>query len=216
MLKTEGIIKYRLQFILDAPPAWKGYSILESWRQVLFQLRLIGLDPNRYSGMAYGNVSQRLADGKFVISATQTGGRKHLGLEHYCLVESADPIANQVVARGCHPPSSEALTHAAVYQASPQAMAVVHGHCPEIWRLGERLGLKVTRPADYGTPAMAEAVREQVRNRPAQGIIVMRGHLDGVLAYAKSSRQAALLMVETLARAWSLLVEKGSEDVEEV
>ncbi len=213
MVKGEGIIKYRLQFVLDASPCWEGYPILESWRQVLFQLRLIGLDPSRYAGMAYGNVSQRLADGKFVISATQTGGIKRLGLEHYCLVESADPVSNQVIARGCHPPSSEALTHAAVYQASSQAMAVVHGHCPEIWRLRERLGLKATRPAAYGTPAMAKAVMEQVRNRPAQGIIVMRGHLDGVLAYAKSPRQAALLMVETLARAWSFLVEKSSEDV---
>lgn len=205
MLETEGITKYRLEFISDVPPYWKDYPVLESWRRILFHLHLIGLDPNRYEGLAYGNVSQRLANGKFVISATQTGGRERLGPEHYCLVESADLATNLVVARGRYPPSSEALTHAAVYQASLGVRAVMHGHCPEIWRWGEQLALGHTpEAAAYGTPAMAQAVMDQVKNQPEQGIIVMRGHRDGVLAYASSPRRAAILIIETLVRVWSL------------
>ncbi|GAB6067494.1 hypothetical protein JCM13664_08120 [Methylothermus subterraneus] len=204
MVESEGAVKYRLQFILDEPPRWEDCPTLEAWRRILFHLRLIGLDPNRYQGLAYGNVSQRLAGDKFIISATQTGGLEHLGPEHYCLVEKADLAANRVVARGRYPPSSEALTHAAVYQAAPGVGAVVHGHCPEIWHLGERLGCKQTSAAaSYGTPALAWAVLEQVRTQPEQGIIVMRGHLDGVLAYAGSPRGAAILLIEALARAWS-------------
>lgn len=205
MIETEGVIKYRLQFILDVPPRWKDYPILESWRRVLFHLRLTGMDPSCYVGLAYGNVSQRLSNGKFVISATQTGGMKHLEPEHYCLVERVDLATNLVIARGRYPPSSEALTHAAVYQASPKVRAVMHGHCPEIWRLCDRLALKHTsEAAGYGTLALAQAVGDQVRNQPRRGMIVMRGHPDGVLSYAESPRRAALLMIETLARAWSL------------
>ncbi len=205
MIETEGVIKYRLQFTLDVPPCWGDYPILESWRRVLFHLRLTGLDPSRYEGLAYGNVSERLANGGFVISVTQTGGMECLEPEHYCFVESADPVANLVIARGRYPPSSEALTHAAVYQASPMVRAVIHGHCPEIWHWGEQLALRHTpKAAVYGTPAMAQAVMDQVRNQPEQGIIVMRGHPDGVLSYAGSPRRAALLMIETLARVWSV------------
>lgn len=205
MIETEGVIKYRLQFTLDAPPWWGDYPNLESWRRVLFHLRLIGLDPSRCGGLAYGNISQRLANGGFVISATQTGGMERLEPEHYCLVESADPAANLVIARGRYPPSSEALTHAAVYLASPRVRAVIHGHCHEIWQWGEQLALMHTpETAAYGTPAIAQAVMDQVRNQPERGIMVMRGHPDGVLSYAGSPRRAALLMIETLARVWSL------------
>lgn len=205
MIEVEGVIKYRLQFTLDVPPCWEDYPVLESWRRVLFHLRLTGLDPSRYEGLAYGNVSQRLPNGGFVISATQTGGIERLEPEHYCLVESADPAANLVIARGRYPPSSEALTHAAVYQASPMVKVVIHGHCPEIWRWGEQLALRHTREAAaYGTPAMAQAVMDPVRNQPERGMMVMRGHPDGVLSYAGLPRRAAFLMIVTLARVWSL------------
>ncbi|WP_022948797.1 class II aldolase/adducin family protein [Methylohalobius crimeensis] len=205
MLHEEGVVKYRLRFTLSAPPQWDDYPDLESWRCLLFHLGLIGQDPKRYQGLAYGNVSQRLAGDRFVISATQTGGKAHLSSEHYCLVESADPTVNQVVAKGCQPPSSEALTHASVYRASVAVRAVMHGHSPEIWRYSDRLALRATpATAEYGTPAMAEAVREQVRKQPEHGIIVMKGHPDGVIAYADTPRRAALSLIETLAKAWSL------------
>ncbi|MCX8049593.1 MAG: hypothetical protein N3A55_08025 [Methylohalobius sp.] len=71
--------------------------------------------------------------------------------------------------------------------------------------MGTRLALDHTpEEAAYGTQAMAEAVMEQVRNRPEQGIIVMQGHRDGILAYAGSPRRAALLIIETLAKVWFL------------
>ncbi|MCX8049594.1 MAG: class II aldolase/adducin family protein [Methylohalobius sp.] len=117
MSKAEEVVKYKLQFVLDRPPYWEGYPSMESWRRVLFNLRLIGLDPSRYGGLAYGNVSQRLGGISFVISATQTGGMAQLEPRHYCLVEHAELAANFILARGRYPPSSEALTHAAVYQA---------------------------------------------------------------------------------------------------
>ncbi len=212
-MEREGVVKYRLDFRSGPAPRWAGYPRLESWRRVLFYLRLVGKDPGRYGGLSYGNLSQRFGSG-FVISATQTGGMALLAPDHYCLVERADIEANRVVARGVHPPSSEALTHGAVYQAAPRAQVVMHGHCPDIWRHAERLGLPKTPPgAAYGTPALATAVRRLVETLPVAAVLVMAGHPDGVLAYGASPEQAGRLLVTTLARAWALnLVNEQEEE----
>ncbi len=208
----EGVVKYQLDFRPGPAPRWPGYSGLEAWRRVLFRLRLIGKDPERYGGLSYGNLSQRFGSG-FVISATQTGALALLAPAHYCLVERVDIEANRVVARGVRPPSSEALTHGAVYQAAPGVQVVMHGHCPDIWRHARRLGLPKTPPgAAYGTPALAAAVRRLVQTLPVAAILVMGGHPDGVLAYGPSPEQAGQLLVTTLARAWALNLVSDQED----
>ena len=177
----------------------------------MFHLGFIGQHPKRYGGLSYGNISQRLGAG-FVISATQTGGMETLQPRHYCLVEQAEIETNRVIARGIYPPSSEALSHAAIYQASAKAHVVVHGHCPDIWRQSVRLGLPETPPdAGYGTPALALAVKRLVKGLPAAGVIVMRGHQDGVLAYGATPEQAGQLLVDTLARAWTLTIAINEE-----
>ncbi len=206
----EGVIRYQLRFRRSTPPTWEGYPTLNAWRRILFRLRLIGQDAGRYGGLGFGNVSERVAGG-FVISATQTGGFETLRPEHYCLVQQADPDANLIVASGVEPPSSEALTHAAVYQASSRVRVVLHGHCPEIWRQRDRLARAHT-PAtvEYGTPAMAKAVARWVKEQPNSDIIVMEGHPDGILAYGRSADEAGKLVVETLARAWSVACQGGS------
>ncbi|BCX82304.1 L-ribulose-5-phosphate 4-epimerase [Methylomarinovum caldicuralii] len=207
--RGEGVIRYRLDFSRGRALRWPDYPRLESWRRILRRLGMIGRAPARYGGLAFGNVSQRVPGG-FVISATQTGGRERLAPEDYCLVTAAEIEANRIVACGVHPPSSEALTHAAVYRAAPQVTAVFHGHSPEIWRCGEALGLGLTPPtAGYGTPALARAVMAQVRRRPQAGVIVMAGHEDGILAYGISLSRAGTLLTTVLARA--LTLEIGGE-----
>ncbi len=201
----EGVIKYRLRFERRRVSAWPGYPCLNAWRRVLFRLQLIGQDRFRYQGLGFGNVSERVAQG-FMISATQTGGVENLRPDQYCLVHRADLGANLVVASGGAPPSSEALTHAAVYEASSRVRVVLHGHSPDIWEQADRLGLAATSSEiDYGTPAMAEAVVCLVKKHPEDDIIVMKGHRDGFLAYGESVQGAGRLVVETLARAWALI-----------
>ncbi len=208
----EGVVKYHLDFRPGPAPRWPGYPGLEAWRRVLFRLRLIGKEPGRYGGVSYGNLSQRFGSG-FVISATQTGERALLAPAHYCLVERVDIEANRVVARGVHPPSSEVLTHGAVYQAASRVQVVMHGHCPDIWRHAGRLGLPKTPPgAAYGTPALAAAVRRLVETLPVAAVLVTAGHPDGVLAYGPSPEQAGRLLVTTLVRAWTLNLVNDQED----
>ncbi|WP_054772642.1 class II aldolase/adducin family protein, partial [Methylogaea oryzae] len=177
MTEQEGVIKYRLDYRAAPAAAVPGFAELNAWRSVLFRLGLIGQDPARYGGLGYGNLSLLLDGGGFCVTGTQTGHLPHLAKEQYVRVLRADPAGNYLQAEGPVPPSSEALTHAAVYGASPTARCVAHGHSPEIWRLAERLGLPtVAAGIAYGTPAMAEAVSALVAADPAQGVIAMLGH----------------------------------------
>ena len=63
------------------------------------------------------------------------------------------------VVDGSRKPSSENRLHAAVYKARPHARAVVHTHS----MFATTLGIYVT----YGTEALAERVREAMKDSPA-------------------------------------------------
>lgn len=215
--QQEGVIKFQLDFA-EAPPA-SGEQIVEinAWRRILCRLGMIGRDPDRYGGYAFGNISRRLPEAgplcRFLVSGTQTGGLDELGPEHYAEVLDCDVDANRLSARGPIRPSSEALTHAAVYVRDRQIRFVMHAHCPEIWRRAGDLSVPTTSPqAAYGTPEMAAEVARlfkysDVRQR---GIFAMGGHEDGVVSFGASAGQAGEALVDCLARA---LVMDGEEAV---
>lgn len=197
--ETEGVIKFFLDFRQDQPLPWGSCAVLESWRALLFQLGLIGHDPARYGGLAYGNVSIKLDDERFLVSGTQTGALPRLRSEHYCVVEQCDLAANRITARGPVKPSSEALTHGAAYQASPAIRSVLHVHCPLLWENAGKLGLPLTDPdVPYGTAAMAQEVKRILKENP-QCVVAMGGHRDGLIATGDSPESAALLLI----RAWT-------------
>ena len=101
-------------------------------------------------------------------------------------------------------PSSESLTHAAIYDIAPAARAVLHGHAPEIWRHASALGIPVTRPGvANGTPEMALEVQRLFRESTlsAIGILAMGGHEDGVIAFGATLEEAGAILVRHLARA---------------
>ena len=206
--EQEGVIKYRLDYQSSPPRAYPEVAELNAWRTILFQLGLIGQDAGRYDGLAFGNVSFRLDDTpQFVITGSQTSGLRHLTAEHFSAILSADPSRNHIVAEGAMKPSSEALTHAAVYAASGEVKAVVHVHSPIIWRHYQALALPAVDAAiRYGTPEMAEAVltlfaRNLLSEKP---VFVMRGHEDGIVSFGHSITEASLMLIKTLALAMRL------------
>ena len=216
MNAPEGVTKFSVEHRTEplSPSVLEALAPLSSWRRVLFELGLIGRDPARYEGAGFGNVSLRLppwgesaARRRFLISGTQTGGLPELGAEQVCVVEFHDAEANRVVSRGPMPPSSEALTHGAMYGASPSVRCVLHGHSPELWRHAEALRLPTTSArVEYGTPAMAQEVARVYRSTRAAelGVMIMGGHEDGVLSFGRSPEEAGLAMARALARAYSL------------
>ena len=199
--ETEGVIKFRLDFQSAEPPDGASYAELNAWRTLLFKLGLTGIDPARYGGLAYGNVSRRLQNRSFLISGTQTGGLPWLNASHYCVADDCDIGANWLVAHGPIRPSSEALTHGAVYQVSAQTNFVFHVHSPEIWRAAGTLGIPMTHPdAAYGSLEMAREVAALLKD-DATHIIAMGGHRDGLLSVGEHPEDAALPMIQMLAQA---------------
>ena len=137
MPHQEGVIKFELTFTAAPPLAEEQLREISAWRRILWLLGLTGRDPARYDGLGYGNVSLRLPPfdappkrRSFVVSGTQTGGLPELGPEHYAVVTGCDPENNRVAAEGPIRPSSEALTHGALYALDAALRCVLHVHCP--------------------------------------------------------------------------------------
>lgn len=213
--KAEGVIKFQLAFTPAPPLPAADLALINAWRAKLYQQRLIGQDAQRYGGYGYGNLSVRLAPydtapalRRFVISGSQTGDLAELGPEHYAVVTECYPQENRVVAHGPIRPSSESLTHGAVYALDAAIRVVLHAHSPEIWQAAAALGLPTTDPhTPYGTPAMAaEVARLFVETDVAQQrIFSMGGHEDGIVAFGETAEAAGDVLLAVLAAARAAL-----------
>ncbi len=210
--EPEGVIKFDLDFKQTPFPETRDLRALIAWRAVLHRLRLIGQDPLRYGGLGFGNISQKIvekpvsAEGMhpMIISGTQTGAEERLDETHFCIVKESSIWHNRIVAEGPVKPSSEALTHAAVYCCDPEIRFVMHVHSPEIWCATQKLSIpSIAKTIAYGTPAMADAVYDLIlsQGNPATGIFSMLGHEDGILSYGITAENAGNLLIDTLARA---------------
>lgn len=210
MTEHEGVIKYQLDYTHAPPVAADLIREINAWRKILWLLNMIGQDVSRYDGFGYGNVSQRLnpSSNRFLISGTQTAHIENLGTEHYSLVDMCDPIKNYIKASGPVRPSSEALTHAAIYSMDPAINYVFHVHSPIIWRKALDLEIPVTsRNVSYGTPEMAaefEAILNDSKARQRQ-IIVMGGHEDGIVSFGKNAEQAGQILISYYSRALQII-----------
>ena len=205
---TEGVVQfaYSLSDRLATPPA----SDLLAWRALLMRLELLGQDPQRYGGLSFGNLSQRLpagARGEFVISASQSTQLEATDPAAWTTVDDVSLERFWVDARGSQPPSSETMTHAAVYAAEPKARWVFHGHSPDIWHHHEALNLPaVPASVPYGSVAMVHAVAELLQTHLSRPLVfVTLGHEDGVFSLGANARDAGGLLVSFLARALSLM-----------
>ncbi len=191
----DGVTKYKLT--LKRVPALPASEVveLEKWRAILWRLGLVGEYPNEKIG--YGNLSLRAGPGNaFIISGTQTGHLPHLQRHHYCKVVGCDLPKQAVRAEGLIAPSSESLTHHALYEANPQIHAVFHVHHREIWeRLVGDGSPAVESDVPYGTKEMAEASARLIAGAD-QGHFVMKGHQDGFIAYGPTPEAAGRILLK--------------------
>ena len=192
----DGVIKFKLTLKKAAPLLSDEVLPLEKWRAILWRLGLIGEYPIEKVG--YGNISQRLAQPKnaFVISGTQTGQLPHLRREHYTRVMTCDLGRNAVVAEGPIAPSSESLTHYALYDSNPQVTAIFHVHHTVLWeRMITENSPAIEGNIPYGTREMAEAAKNLIAGSD-QGLFVMKGHQDGIIAYGPSTEVAGKILLK--------------------
>jgi hypothetical protein len=212
---AEGVTRFQVDHetrMLEGRVYGETAVALAAWREVLARLGLIGREPSRYQGAAYGNVSARVGpfgdvgrgQRRFLVTGTRSGGRPRVTLEDFSLVERYDLLRNHVRSMGPIAPSSESLTHGAIYDIAPAARVVLHAHAPEIWRHARALGLPITRvEALNGTPEMALEVQRLYRESTLSGtgILAMGGHEDGVIAFGATAAEAGETLVRHLARA---------------
>ncbi len=191
MTLDEGYIKYRSKWAEGPPPDPQLARQIETWRRPLFEAGLVGHYEDL--GIGYGNISVRVAEPRrFLISGTRTGRIAYTDERHYALVTDYDIDANSVSCRGPVQASSEALTHAAIYELDATIAAIVHVHSRSLWQTF--VGDLPTTAADvaYGTPQMAREFRRlyDQSDFAERGIAVMAGHDEGLVSIGQSLGQA--------------------------
>lgn len=199
--ETEGVIQfaYHLSPSRDRAQARARAEALEALAAPFRRAGLLGRDPARYEGLAYGNVSQREGNG-YAITASQRSDQPTLKAEDVCWAALQRGVNGALEAEGDRPPSSESLVHEALYRACPEAQAVVHGHHPALWQARDALALPSTAPAARnGTEALAQAVTALSEGQE-RGCLAMAGHRDGMLFWASTPEALHQLLAQTLAR----------------
>jgi len=189
--EKEGVVKYAVKHVSGRLTLPAEMPDLLAWRRKLRELELIGADAQ---GVGYGNLSIRLyASPRFLITGSQSSGLLEVDQRHFASVTVVDLDRNSLRSVGETAPSSEALTHAALYQVNGAIRAVVHVHSNAIWT-AYRDRLPTSRDeVPYGTPEMGyEMIRLHKRSAMGGlGVVVMGGHQDGVVAFGPSLAEAA-------------------------
>ena len=172
-----------------------GLAELNAYRRKLLDLHLIGVDSN---GIAFGNLSVRDGATKnFYITGSATGGIHELTLANCAKVVAYDFERNQVRYEGSAMPSSESLTHAAIYESDATAGAIVHCHCSRLWAAVLNEVPTTSKAAEYGTPEMAHDIMQLFTRTNAQTrkIVVMAGHEGGILTFGKDLEDAFAVLI---------------------
>lgn len=187
-MDEKGYIQYAIDWEESAAPSEEEVAQLIVWRQRLFEAGLIGVDK---SGLGFGNISERRRPG-FMISGTQTGHLSQIEPRHFAHVIDCDIEENRIRCRGPMKASSEALSHAILYDVDPGIGSVIHVHSGAHW---ERLlnELPTTdSDAEPGTVAMAEAIGRLFAESelPQTNVLVMGGHREGLISFGRDLDEA--------------------------
>jgi ribulose-5-phosphate 4-epimerase/fuculose-1-phosphate aldolase len=145
------------------------------------------------NGVSFGNLSIR--DGateNFYVTGSATGALPDLTLDDCAIVVAYNFEKNGVRYDGVAIPSSESLTHAAIYESDANAGAVIHCHDSKVWLALLSQAPIASKPAKYGTPEMAFEIPRLFANRDLhrRKILVMAGHDGGIVTFGKDLEEA--------------------------
>jgi len=189
----EGYIKFKCRWIKTNPVPLERLLEINKWRNKLYDLGLIGVYDN---GIGFGNISIR-AKNNFIITGSATGNLKRLNENHYSLVKKYNFMENSLTCEGPVKASSESLSHAAVYESSPETNAVIHIHNPEMWKKSLGKLPTTSKNAEYGTPEMADEIKRLFAETDVnkKKILVMGGHKEGIISFGKDLNEAGSILL---------------------
>ena len=192
MSQEEGVVKYNLEFKEDKLDITSEYRELEEIREELYSLGLIGAYED---GIGFGNISIKEEDSNaFIITATQTGHLSSLSQKDYSKVLDIDFKNFKTIACGESKPSSECITHGAIYKLDENIKAVIHIHNEKLWNLMLENNYLSTNDTPYGTIEMVEDVVSMYKNiKPLENnLFVMKGHEEGIVCFGSTLKEAKL------------------------
>ena len=167
-----------------------GLAGLNACRRKLLEQRLIGVDSN---SVGFGNLSVR--DGgtrNFYITGSATGGLPELTSTDCLRVVAYDFAKNWLRYEGAAIPSSESLTHAAIYESDLSTSAVIHCHDSGLWATLLDRAPTTSKSVAYGTPEMAYEIMRlfTVSDVRSREIFAMAGHEGGIVTFGKNLENA--------------------------
>ena len=190
-MNKEGTIKFECFWEQTGPVVSdRVMKELNSWREVLYDLGLIGAYPD---GIGFGNISVRTKPSdQFIITGSGTGKQKQLGRNGYSLITKYSLSKNNLYCKGPVIASSESLSHAAIYETDPDVGAVVHVHHSVYWENLLDLVPSTNKDAEFGTPEMAREIIRLFHETDVveKKILVMGGHKDGIITFGKDLDEA--------------------------
>ena len=201
---TDSVIKFKCVFVKGYPQNKNLISDLLISRNRLFKMGLIGVNKD---GFGVGNVSIRhpmICRNKvnFIITGSQTSGinPKDVNENHFVLVNDYDISRNKLYGYGPIKPSSESMTHAALYECDKNIKCVVHIHNLNLWKNTINKLPTTDISAKYGTPEIAMAIKKLWQERKNDmkyniKVCVMGGHEEGLLSWGNSIDEAISNMV---------------------
>ncbi len=172
-----------------------GFAELNAYRRKLRELRLVGVDSN---GVGFGNLSVRDGATKnFYITGSATAGIPELTLAACAKVLAYDFERNWVGYEGSTTPSSESLTHAAIYKSNAKVGAVIHCHDSRSWAVILNQAPTTSKTVKYGTPRMAYEIMRlfRVTDLHSRKILAMAGHEGGIVTFGRDLEEAFTVLM---------------------
>ena len=193
----EGYIKFNCNWIkTNLIPEDKAVAI-NVWRDIMYKQGFIGVYDD---GIGFGNISNRCEGQTFLITGSSTGEFEKLNENHYSLVTNYNLLQNSLTCKGPIIASSESLTHALIYECSPETNAVIHIHNIDMWNNLIHKVPTTKIEATYGTPDMANEIKRLFSESKvaAEKIIVMGGHKEGIISFGSTLEEAGNILLKRL------------------
>lgn len=188
-------VKFSCERVPGEINSFAALAELNAYRAKLLELHVLGVDSN---GIGFGNLSVRDGGtGNFYVTASGTGGKLELTPSDCAKVVACDFRTNAVRFLGSSIPSSESLTHAAIYASDPTAAAVIHCHDCSLWTALLNRAPTTSEAVEYGTPELAYEIIALLKDSDAQNrkIVVLAGHESGIVTFGKDLDEAFAVLI---------------------